>query len=75
MASERFEIAVRVLDAICECRDPCNEDAGALRRMAETAEEQFLPLNELACAIIDRERNRLSRKMFAVRGNRIGARL
>jgi hypothetical protein len=58
MGTQQFETAVRVLDAICECIDPASEDVATLRSLAETDEERLLPINELACVIIVRERRR-----------------
>jgi hypothetical protein len=56
MDMERLKVAVRVLDAFCEFREPRIEDAIALRQMAESQKEQHMQLSELACAVIDRER-------------------
>ena len=51
-----MELAIRVLKAICDYTDPVAEDVITLRQLAASGQERKLPLDELACAIIARER-------------------
>ena len=53
----RMELAIRVLKAFCDYSDPAAEDAERIRQLAASEQERKLPLDELACAIITRERD------------------
>ena len=55
----RLFLAVRVLNAVAITRVPVDpDDATALQSLAESEAEQRMALDELACAVITRERRR-----------------
>jgi hypothetical protein len=62
-----LEIALRVLRAICSHTEPQQSDVEALVRSTEKQEERLMPINDLACAVIVRERKRLQEKTLAAR--------
>ena len=49
---QAMELALRVLTALTEKRDPDPEDANRLRAIAAVARVRELPLDELACEVI-----------------------
>jgi len=49
-------LSTRVLTAISDHAEPDRQDAEMLRTFAASDEERALPLDELACVIISRER-------------------
>jgi hypothetical protein len=59
MNTDRIVVALRVLEAYAEPAD--SQDMALLRNMAESEQERGLPLDELACEIILRERRRASK--------------
>ncbi len=54
-----MEIALRVLMAISNHRESVPEDIDQLRTFAESNDERTMPIDELACAVILRERRRM----------------
>lgn len=67
MEEEYLEIALRVLNDISRHADPQERDVEALARMAKTEEERLMALNDLACAVIIRERKQLRDKTLSAR--------
>lgn len=59
MDRSRISLALRVLSAICERRPVEPADAEELRELAESDYERSLPLDELACEVVMRERRRV----------------
>src|SRR5438045_1232627 len=56
-----LQVAIRVLKAISvECVPPSPSDAQKLRKLAESDSERQIPLDQLACDVISRERNRIA---------------
>ena len=62
---QEIEVALRVLHDICLHTDPQERDVEALERMAKTEQERLMPLNDLACAVIIRERKHLREKALS----------
>jgi len=56
MRSDCMQIALRVLSAISDHREPMPGDIEQLMKLAESSDERSMPLDELACAVIVRER-------------------
>ena len=67
MRTEELEIALRVLQDICRHMEPEKCDVEALERMAETEQERLMTPNDLACAVIIRERKQILEKMLCAR--------
>ena len=76
MERERMEIALRVITATSQHRKAAPEDAAGLWQLAESDDERTMPLDELACVVIMRERRRMEDKLFGaqfIKRHRAGA--
>jgi len=64
MGRQRMGIALRVLMAISDHSQSVPGDVDQLRKFAESNDERTMPLDELACAIIQRERRRMEQTLL-----------
>ena len=56
--NQALTVTLRIVSAIVDRRQPESEDVTNLRNLAESDEERGMPLDELVCAVMLRERSR-----------------
>jgi len=60
-AQQNIHVAIRILNALAvNCVQPDSEDVRRLRNLAESEHERAMPIDELACDVICRERKRIA---------------